>query len=315
MLRKRNIVSLNAVAARRHVRSGSFGRALLKHGRIFRITGLPAAQNLATAARLFLERAHPARPVERLHDPALPFAEVQTLRRRIRESEDFRGLAVDVLTACGLAGAGTYLDAVRLRMTMPGERPETAPTRFAHRDTWYANPACQWNWWIPLYPVTRERSFALYPEYFTQAIANDSAKFRYDEWMTGGGFQSGRPAGQHFPRALEVPDPTGAVVPELDAGEVLVFAAAQLHGTLINSSDRTRWTLELRTVLDDDLHNLRGVVNVDNRSGGTVLRDMYRLDDRSVPPEDVVRRFADATAAPGVSPSFAGRAPRDADSD
>ncbi len=305
---KRNIVSIEAGAARAVTRSGRAGSDLLHGGTIFHVTGLTAAMELAAAARRFLENEYPARSSETLHDPALPFTEVQSLRRRIRESSEFRERAVAVLTAFGLPRDGAYLDAVRLRMTMPGDRPETAATRYIHRDTWYANPGCQWNWWIPLYPVTRERSFALYPTYFDQPIANDSARFRYDEWMAGGGFQSGRPAGQHFPRALAVPAASTAVVPELDAGEVLIFAAAQLHGTLINTSDRTRWTLELRTVLDDDLRNLRTAPNCDNASTGTVLRHMYRLDDGSVPPEEVVERYTAFTAGPGASPSFAGRA-------
>ena len=51
-----------------------------------------------------------------------------------------------------------------------------------HRDTWYSAPACQVNWWIPIYDITSDNVMAFHPRYWAQAVRNDSAQYDYEEW-------------------------------------------------------------------------------------------------------------------------------------
>jgi hypothetical protein len=92
----------------------------------------------------------------------------------------------------GFSPEANALDSARLRaVTDHGhENPLAAAAYTAHRDTWYANPQAQINWWIPLFDVSEGETFAFFPLYFDKPVANDSAAFDYDKWSEQVGFQS-----------------------------------------------------------------------------------------------------------------------------
>jgi hypothetical protein len=72
---------------------------------------------------------------------------------------------------------------------------------------------------------------------------------------------------------------------------MLIFSAAQLHSTVPNTSGRTRFSIDFRTVSLMDLETGRGAPNIDNRSTGTTLRDFLRASDFTPVPEEVIARF------------------------
>jgi hypothetical protein len=155
---------------------------------------------------------------------------------------------------------------------MGHENPLAAPAYTAHRDTWYANPQSQLNWWIPLHDVGSGETFAFYPEYFGKEVANNSADFDYDEWIRNIGWQNtdGKkavyPAASGFNRA-------GAYAFTAKAGDIILFSAAHLHQTTENTSGLTRFSIDFRTVNLEDQSNGKGAPNVDNRSRGSALKD------------------------------------------
>ena len=82
----------------------------------------------------------------------------------------------------------------------------------------------------------------------------------------------------------------------------MLFSAAQLHSTVPNTCDVTRYSIDFRTVNLDDLINRCGAPNVDSACTGTTLRDYIRASDFTRLPDEVVALYLDGTEA-GFTPS------------
>ena len=81
---------------------------------------------------------------------------------------------------------------------------------------------------------------------------------------------------------------------------MLIFSAAQLHSTVPNTTGRTRFSIDFRTVNIDDLLERRGARNVDAECTGTTLGDFMRASDLAPLPDEIIDSYAGATAV-GVS--------------
>jgi hypothetical protein len=196
----------------------------------------------------------------------------QVLGREARFLEGARA----VLAAAGQEPGAYALDTPRLRGVLDRgqEIAAAAPVYFAHRDTWYANPRAQLNWWLALHDATEEETFTFFPEAFERPVPNSSSTFDYTTWRAQAGWQNPR-------RAASAAYPTSLV--PLDAlqergfacrtGEVLVFSGAHLHRTRPHTAGRTRFSLDFRAVHLEDHHRGLGAPDVDNRSTGSTLED------------------------------------------
>ncbi len=71
-------------------------------------------------------------------------------------------------------------------------------------------------------------------------------------------------------------------------GGTIVFSAAQLHSTVPNTTDRTRFSIDFRTVNLDDLAEGIGAPNIDSECTGTTLRDFVRASDLEPLPDDLI---------------------------
>lgn len=166
------------------------------------------------------------------------------------------------------------IDRFRLRGVTPGSHliAAAAPAFYIHRDTWYGNPQAQINLWMPLHDVGPGNSFGFYPELFETAVANDSDRFDYDEFLSQAGFQNPQRSSQAvYPRWLEERAPTWPV--ELCYGQMLLFSAAHLHGTLPNLTEEVRFSIDVRLVHRDEAAQGKGAPNLDNRCRGAALKD------------------------------------------
>jgi hypothetical protein len=167
-----------------------------------------------------------------------------------------------------------------------------------HRDTWFSAPYAQLNWWLPVYPVEAENCMAFHTRYFDEAIRNSSRDYDYEEWNRTGRQQA---ATQIKTETRKQPSPEEPV--ELDpqtrvvtpVGGALIFSAAHLHSTVPNTTGRTRFSIDFRTVNIDDLTEMHGANNVDGESTGTTLGDFLRADDLEPLPEDLIARYAAGT--------------------
>jgi hypothetical protein len=190
----------------------------------------------------------------------------------------------------------TYFDVPRLR-TSTSDGYLTSGISYAfhpHRDTWYSAPFCQINWWIPIFAVVPENVMAFHTRYWNQPVRNSSRRYDYYEWNR----TSRKTAAQHIksdtrdqpkPEEFIELDPQIRIVPE--PGGVLLFSGNQLHSTVPNTSGRTRFSIDFRTVNLQDILARREASNVDSACTGTTLRDFLRATDLARIPEDVAADY------------------------
>ena len=190
----------------------------------------------------------------------------------------------------------TYFDVPRLRTMAHGEfmKVGLALQFHPHRDTWFSAPYAQLNWWLPVYEIESDNSMAFHPRYFDEPIENSSSIYDYDDWTQTGRQQAAQQVKEETRRQpepleeLELDPQVRVVTP---VGGVLLFSAAQLHSTVPNTTERTRFSIDFRTVNLDDLLDDRAATNVDAACTGTTLRDFVRASDLEPLPEDVVERY------------------------
>jgi hypothetical protein len=195
-------------------------------------------------------------------------------------------LIQDVLRSFGCDLNKTYFDVPRLRI-VPADGYLSSGVSYAykaHRDTWYSSPLAQINWWMPVFAIVPERAMSFYPEYWNKNISNSSSCFDYEEWCAVGRQQAATQVNEDA-RKHPLPLETVSDVSELriaaSMGDLTLFSAAHLHATVPNNSGLTRFSIDFRTVFEDDLLKGNGAPDVDNASTGTTLIDYLRASDLS----------------------------------
>jgi hypothetical protein len=205
------------------------------------------------------------------------------LRRRFRDDREAKRLFRAALVHVGLDAARSYWDSLYLRVVPPveaGAGRQIGRIGF-HRDTWSSNVAQQTNWWTTVYPLTRERTIAFYPDYWSCPIANTSAEWDLDE------IRARRRSGERDEDLPIVPEPIEPVDTSSELrivtrpGDLLCFSGAHLHASVPNTSGRPRVSVELRTVNLDDLAGGRGAPNLDGYAPRRPLEWFRSMDDGS----------------------------------
>lgn len=208
------------------------------------------------------------------------FREALSACRSRLATPEFSRLAARCLITLGVDPVVTVLDQVRFRAVSRGlELVEAArPVFYNHRDTWYGNPRCQINAWMPLVEVNDLNSFQFFPHHFENPIENDSHLFISSHFQRQGGFGkiTGEVSPCHYPRALVAPQGKPEVI-KLAPGQLLLFAGAHLHQTLVNRSGRPRFSLDFRFYRADHLQQGIGAPDPDNRSQGLLLESFQPL--------------------------------------
>lgn len=213
-------------------------------------------------------------------------ARVGPLKSRFTNDQRTKELVRDLLAAFGCDLEDTYFDVPRLRVVPHGGYLSSGVSYAykAHRDTWYSSPTAQVNWWMPVFPVTADRAMSFFPEYWDRPAANSSAQFDYGEWCRVGRQLATSQVGQDT-RKHPLPDEPVSVASELriagTKGDLLLFSASHLHATAANSSGRTRFSIDFRTLHRADLEQGRGAPNIDSRPTGSTLGDFLRASDFS----------------------------------
>lgn len=201
-----------------------------------------------------------------------------------------------LLRELGCDPARTYFDVPRLRTSTSGDYL-TSGISYAfhpHRDTWYSAPLCQVNWWIPVFEIEPSNAMAFHPAYWDRPVRNGSRDYNYDEWNRTSRTEAARhihsdTRKQPKPEEPMQLDPQTRLIPPV--GGVILFSAAQMHSTVPNTSGRTRFSIDFRTVHIDDVREFRGAPNVDSECTGTTMRDYLRGTDLAHVPEELCRRY------------------------
>jgi hypothetical protein len=283
-------------------------RSALYSGAIFVFSPRPATLALCAFAQSLIEEAF--RPLDprtaQYHMPVEQYVSiVAALKPRFIHHPRTMGLLRDIVeeAECGLNT--TYIDVPRLRMVTHGGYL-TSGVGYAHhphRDTWYSAPMCQLNWWLPIYEFDGSSSLAFHPRFFSNPVKNGSSSFNYYEWNADGR----RNAARHIksderkqPGPEEPLDLSSALSCICAAGGVVLFSAAHLHSTVPNTSGKTRYSIDFRTVNIDDIVAGQGAPNVDSAPQGTSLRDFVRGTDFTEMPEELIRSYDTEASERGI---------------
>ena len=203
-----------------------------------------------------------------------------------RYSEHAKALFFKALAECGVNLNNTYYDHFPLRIVPYGTTHGGARNSFIspHRDTWGSNIHSQINWWAPIYRLEESRTIAIYPSYWTNAIANDTKDWRFATHIesrrnTPAGLKAPYPSA---PSILETIDESEVIKVMLEPGDVLSFSSAHLHGSVPNTSNQTRYSVEMRTINDEDLQAGREAPNVDNEATELMYNWFKRITNKKI---------------------------------
>lgn len=208
-------------------------------------------------------------------------AVVQRMRAAVAADDTISEGVSAMLAATGIDLAAHYGDGLKVRAQAPrvdrGLRGTAALP--AHRDTWGSNIMAQTNWWAPIFPTTPERTIMLYPGWFDRPVTNDSGDWDFAELLRRLK-QDGRDTDYPFlPIASDAPPAADALPISIEPGDLMAFSGAHLHASAPNTTDRIRYSFELRTIHADDARAGRGAPNVDGAAPRTTWQLFKRLAD------------------------------------
>jgi len=229
--------------------------------------------------------------------PVEKFVEiVAPLQPHFIHHPESKRLIATILEDLGCDADQTYFDVPRMRV-QAHDAYLTAGVGYQlhpHRDTWYAAPQSQVNWWLPVFPIESESTFAFFPKYFHRAVQNDSDRFDMYEWNA----KARKNAATHVrkdtrwqPMAQEELDLEAEFRVVCPPGGLIIFSGAQLHATVPNMSGLTRFSVDFRTVHTDDVVEQRGAPTHDSFGKGTTLRAHLRARDYEPLPEEMARIY------------------------
>ena len=226
------------------------------------------------------------------------------LKTSFTHHPDAKRLIREVLADSGCDPSATYFDVPRLRVVTPASylKSGLGYNYMPHRDTWYAAPQCQVNWWAPISGVTGESCMEFHPDFWMKPVVNNSSSFDAYEWNKS----SRRDAASYItedPRPhphVQDGDAGTAVRIVGERGSIIVFAGDQLHATVPNRGRIARFSFDFRTVHIDDVTNGAGPTRVDNMSTGTTLRDFLSADRQERLPDALIARYDLGGSSDGV---------------
>ncbi len=277
-------------------------RSEIYSGAVFVYSPSQHALELCRVAQEMIEEAfHPFDPL-RIHEhlSAEKCAEIlAVLKPKFIHHPRSKSSIQALLTEAGCDMEKTYFDVPRLRTAFPGDYLKTgiAYAFHPHRDTWYSAPMCQINWWMPVYELNSENCMALHPHYFDRAIKNGSHQYNYQRWTQESRFNAAQHVKvdtrvqPHAEEPIELEPQIRMVCPVAGAYQ---FSAAQLHSTVPNTSNVTRYSIDFRTVHLDDVLGSKGAKNIDSACTGTTMGDYLRGTDFEHLPEEVIARYRDS---------------------
>jgi len=189
-------------------------------------------------------------------------------QKAFRTSQEAKALFFKAIEQCGVDLNHTYYDHFPMRIVPSDKAYDGANCGVIshHRDTWGSNIHSQINWWAPLYELEENRTIALYPDYWAKPIANDTATWSHLEFLKKRNEAPPERKGTYpsAPRPLAEVDESNMVKVMLAPGDVLCFASAHLHGSVPNTSQIPRFSVEMRTISKPDLVANRRAPNIDN---------------------------------------------------
>src|SRR5688572_25325076 len=166
-------------------------RRQLFQGSIFVFSSLPHVLALCSFTRELIEEAFsPLDPIEAEYK--LPTEEYVSILAKLKPNfvhhPTCKELIQKLLLDVGCDPEKTYFDVPRLK-SIPHTGNHPSGLTYAihpHRDTWYAAPPCQQNWWMPVYAFDSNSALSFHPRYWSQSVHNSSKQFNHYQWNKHG---------------------------------------------------------------------------------------------------------------------------------
>jgi hypothetical protein len=289
-------------------------RAGLYSGQLFVYSPTPAATALVEFAQAMIRQAFgDLDPATAQHQmPVERYAQLLAdLKPKFIHHPAAKECIQRMLMDFGCDPQRTYFDVPRMR-TSTSDGYLTTGIAYAfhpHRDTWYSAPMCQLNWWIPIYDVEPNNIMAFHPWYWNTPLRNGSRDYNYQEWNRTSRYIAAQQVGVDTRKQPKPEEPV-----ELDPqvrlvtppGGVVVFSGAHLHSSVPNTTGKTRFSIDFRTVHLDDVESARGAPNIDSECTGTTMGDYLRVTDLAHIPDELAARYDRGT--PLVAPVPVGSA-------
>lgn len=279
--------------------SDNVRRQMLYRGQLFVYAPRPSTLEFCKFARHLIEEAFEGLDPRTAQDhmPVEKYAEIlgELKPKFIHHPKSKEHIQV-LLREMGCDIKKTYFDVPRMRSSTSNGYL-TSGIAYAwhpHRDTWYSAPACQINWWIPIYDITSDNAMAFHSRYWEQPVRNDSSRYDYEEWNKHHRYAASqfiKEDPRPLPRATELIDLDPQVRLICPAGGVILFSGAQMHSSVPNTSGHTRFSIDFRTVHLDDVMAFRGAPNIDASCTGTTMNDYLRGNDFEHVPHEIVTQY------------------------
>ncbi|USH04553.1 hypothetical protein K6Q96_22790 [Grimontia kaedaensis] len=200
-----------------------------------------------------------------------------------KQSTEVKEAINHLLQGCGVNPEDNYIDSRVLRIVPcldAFDKGNNATLRH-HRDTWGANIYCQQNWWLPIFKLESGRSMAFYPDYWRKPIANTTDSWSYSDFLQT---RKSTPLGTKVPypsspQATDTVDESNRFCPVIEPGEILCFSSAHLHASRINRTGKIRFSVEWRTINQNDILENRSAPNIDNAASTPMYQWFKRISD------------------------------------
>jgi hypothetical protein len=274
-------------------------RQKLYEGDLFVYSARPSTQALIDfAAQLARDAFAPLDPETAQYEMAVEdyAALLAELKPRFIHHPESKRLIQAMLVDLGCDPEKVYFDVPRMRSSTSNDYLTTG-IAFAfhpHRDTWYSAPHCQLNWWLPIFPISEDNGLAFHPKYFHHPVKNSSRVYNYAEWNATSRKIAATQIGTDT-RVQPMPEEEIELIPQVrpicGPGGIILFSGAQLHSSVPNTSGRTRFSIDLRTVHIDDVSHRQAAPNIDSECTGTTMGDYLRISDLTHVPDELVAAY------------------------
>ncbi|MBC8083245.1 MAG: phytanoyl-CoA dioxygenase family protein [Hymenobacter sp.] len=220
-------------------------------------------------------------------------------------------LIQDIFREMGFDLEKTYFDVPRMRTATSNGYLTTgiAYSFEPHRDTWFSAPLNQLNWWIPMYDIEAENCLTFFPGYWNKPVPNESVDYDCRRWYAEGRRiqAEGTKDTRRRPQPLESVSEAEELRLLCNVGGMILFSGAHLHGTVPNTTGRTRFSIDFRTVHLDDVATRAGAPNLDTLCTGTLMGDFLHPLTLVPVPEPLIALYEQGTP---VQTAKAERVPR-----
>jgi|TARA_B110000090_G_C13324529_1_gene424842 hypothetical protein len=202
---------------------------------------------------------------------------ISKIKNDFTNSSETNEIVQDMLNKLNLKDEDIYFDKPKIRIVTYNKYLESGAGYVfkPHRDTWYAGPKSQLNFWFPIFDIDLNSTFAIYPNYWKKPVVNSSDNFDYETWKAKFRFTAKehiKSDTRNHPLALEEINTTEEFRVDCNSGDLIVFSGSHMHGTIPNTSNKTRFSVDLR-ILSKNLHEQNIGLNIDSKSTGSTITD------------------------------------------